>query len=190
MQCESSFTIRNQRNNIQIFQEITVYSWGFYDKKLRDGIIALKSGRKELAKYFAKRLIEFWETLPGKVKNENYIVVPVPSHKQRIKKRGYCQTTLIATDFAQMTGLNLSNNLVTRKKQTRHMNSLNDINERRENIKDAFEIINPINVKNILIIDDILTSGSTLCEVARTIHRHNPDTSVLGLTVAAGDRFN
>ena len=70
------------------------------------------------------------------------------------------------------------------------MNSLNDINERKENIKNAFEVINPIYAKDILVIDDILTSGSTLCEIAKTIHKNNPNANILGLTVSAGDRYN
>ena len=188
--CESSFIIRNENNNIKLFEEINVYSWGLYDGRLRDGIISLKAGKKKLANYFAKKLMGFWKKLPEQIKNKNYFVIPVPSHNKRIKERGYCQTTLIATNFAQITGLNFSNTLITRNKKTKYMNSLNDINERKENIKNAFEIINPIYAKDILIIDDILTSGSTLCEVAKTIHKHNPDINLIGLTVAAGDKYN
>ena len=188
--CESSFTIRNENNNIKSFNEITIYSWGLYDGRLRDGIIALKAGKKKLANYFASKLINFWETIPNGIKNKNYLVMPIPSHKQRIKERGYCQTTLIARNFAQTTGLNFADNLIIKDKQTKYMNSLNDINERRENIKNAFEIINPIKAKDILVIDEILTSGSTLCEFGKTIHTVNPNTNILGLTIAAGDKYN
>ncbi len=188
--CENAFVIRNENNNFKSFDEIIVYSWSLYDGRLRDGIIALKAGKKKLANYFGNKLIDFWETLSKDIKNKNYLVMPIPSHKQRIKERGYCQTTLIAKDFAQTTGLNFTDNLIIKNKQTKYMNSLHDINERRENIKDAFEIINPIYAKDILVIDDILTSGSTLCEFAKTIHRNNPDINIVGITVAAGDRYN
>ena len=188
--CEKDFIIRNKTNNIKSFEEINVYSWGFYDGKLRNGIIALKAGKKKLANYFGNKLTDFWKTLPEKIRNKNYLVMPVPSHKQRVRERGYCQTTLIAARFSQTIGLDFSNTIITRKKQTKYMNSLNDINERRENIKNAFELINPIDVKDVLVIDDILTSGSTLCEIARTIQRDFPKVNVLGLTVAAGDRYN
>ena len=188
--CKNNFIIRNEKNNIHLFNEITVYSWGFYDGKLRDGIIALKAGKRKLANYFGNKLIDFWKTLPQNITNKNYFVIPVPSHKKRIKERGFCQTSLISKHFAEHFKLNLLTNFVTREKQTKFMNSLNNINERRENIKNAFEIINPINAKDILIIDDILTSGSTLSEVTKTIHKIYPSINVLGLTVAAGDRFN
>ena len=188
--CDNDFIIRNERNNIHLFNEITVYSWGFYDGKLRDGIIALKAGKRKLANYFGNKLIDFWKSLPEKIRSKNYLVIPVPSHKKRIKERGFCQTSLISKYFAEHFKLNLLTNFVIRNKQTKFMNSLNNINERRENIKNAFEIINPINVKDILVIDDILTSGSTLSEITKTIHKVYPNTNVLGLTVAAGDRFN
>ena len=188
--CENDFIIRNEKNNIHVLDEITVYSWGFYDGKLRNGIIALKAGKKKLANYFGNKLTGFWKTLPQNITNKNYLVIPVPSHKKRIKERGFCQTSLISKYFAEHFKLNLLTNFVTRNKKTKFMNSLNNINERRENIKNAFEIINPIHAKDILIIDDILTSGSTLSEITKTIYRVYPNTNIVGLTVAAGDRFN
>ncbi|OGI10641.1 MAG: hypothetical protein A3I68_07060 [Candidatus Melainabacteria bacterium RIFCSPLOWO2_02_FULL_35_15] len=188
--CESSFVIRNESSSIKSFQEIKVYSWGFYDGNLRDGIIALKAGKKKLTNYFANKLINFWKTLPQNVTNKNYLVIPVPSHKKRIKERGYCQATLIAANFAQTLDLSFTNNLIIRKKQTKFMNSLVNREERIKNINDAFEIINSINVKDILIIDDILTSGNTLCEIAKTVHKKFPEINILGLTVAAGDRYS
>ena len=186
--CESDFMIRN--NHVKTFEEITVYSWGLYDGKLRNSIISLKAGKKKLTAYFAKRLVTFWDMLPQNITNKDYLVTPVPSHKQRIKERGFCQTTLIAKNFAEYYKFNLSTNSMIRKKETKFMNSLANLKERTKNINDAFEIINPINAKNILVVDDILTSGSTLCEIARTIHRHNPNANITGLTVAAGDRYS
>ena len=188
--CENNFTLRNKNNNVKIFNEITVYSWGMYDGKLRDGIIALKAGKKKLANFFSNRLVSCWNNLPEEIRNKHYIAHPVPSHKKRIKERGYCQTSLMSKKFSQMTGLIFSDSLIKRRKQTQFMNNLDNINARKENIKNAFEIINPINVKNILVIDDILTSGNTLCEIAKTIHKAYPNTNILGLTVAAGDRYN
>ena len=188
--CEISFKVRSENSSVKSFEEITVYSWGLYDSRLRDGIIALKAGKKKLANCFAEKLICFWKTVPEKVRDKNYLVIPIPSHKQRIKERGYCQTTLITSNFTKALGLNFSSNLIIRIKQTKHMNSLSDINERKENIKNAFELTNPADIKDILIIDDILTSGSTLCEVAKIIHKNNPGANIVGLTVAAGDRYS
>lgn len=187
--CEASFIKRE--HDFKRFKEINVYSWGFYDGKLRDGIIKLKSGKKKLATYFSKILADFW-TATHEDKSKDCLVIPIPSHKKRIKERGYCQSSLIAKSFAEHTGKGFSNNLIIRTKETKYMNSLNNLNERIENIQNAFNITKPIiqEIKNILIIDDILTSGSTICEVAKIIKRAYLEINLTGLTVASGDTYN
>ena len=188
--CENSF-IQRVENNCKYFEDIEVFSWGFYNGKLRDGIIKLKAGKKKLANYFSKNLSDFWNNISSETKNKEYLVIPVPSHKKRIKERGYCQSSLIAKEFAKTFNYNFSDQFVTRIKETAYMNSLNTLNDRIINIQNAFNVSNQMpKEKNILIIDDILTSGSTICELARTIHRKYPDLNLLGLTVASGDIYN
>ena len=186
--CEKSFVVRTD-NHIKYFQEIVVYSWGLYDGKLRQGIINLKNGKKKLANYFSKILTGFWNTLPDVCKNKNYQVINTPSHKKRIKERGYCQSSLIGMSFAENLGFNFNPYLVVRKKETLYMNSLVNVRERQRNIKDAFEVVSSLSndKKDILIIDDILTSGSTMCELAKTIKRKYLDVNLVGLTIASGD---
>ena len=191
--CENDFALRKE-NNVKHFERLSVYSWGVYEGKLRQGILELKAGKKKLANYFSNKLLDFWNIMPNEIKNKNYNVIPVPSHKKRTKERGYCQSTLIAYKFSDYLGLKFSNKFIIRKKETLYMNSLSNINERQLNIKNAFEL-NPLHniineEKNMLIIDDILTSGSTMCELARTIHKKYPELNLIGLTVASGDTYN
>ena len=110
--CENNFIIRSKASSIKSFEKITVYSWGLYDGRLRDGIISLKAGKKKLANYFSEKLVTFWKTLPEEIRNRNYLVMPIPSHKQRIKERGYCQTTLITSYFTEALELSFANNFV------------------------------------------------------------------------------
>lgn len=188
--CENSFQDR-KNNYLKIFPEITVYSWGLYDGKLRDGILKLKGGKKKLASYLGKKLYDFWSWLPTETKDIDYLVIPIPSHKKRIKERGYCQATLIAQEFASKAQKKFSNNLVIRKKETSLMNNLKNVKERKNNIRDAFCVTGQEpREKNILIIDDILTSGSTICELARTILEKYTQINLVGLTVASGDTYN
>ena len=186
--CKDSFIIRSKNNYIKQFPKLKVYSWGVYEGKLREGIISLKNGKKKLSIYFGDILISFWQKLP-EFNQCNYIVIPVPSHKSRIKERGYCQTSLIAKRFADKLNLLYSDKLVKRIKHTKHMNNLNNIFERQENVKEAFKA-SQIQSSRLLIIDDILTSGSTMCEVAKTIHETNPNIKITGLTIASGDTYN
>ena len=187
--CEDSF-IQRKTNYIKHFKEITVYSYGLYEGTLREGILALKAGKKKLSDYFSKKLADFLNCIPEKIINQNQLIIPVPSHKKRIKERGYCQSTLIAKYLANSLSIKYSNELAVRNKETKYMNSLSNINERIENVKNAFCITHsePIE-KNILIVDDILTSGSTICELARTIHKRYPELNLAGLTVASGDTY-
>ena len=189
--CESNFIPRSQ-NHTKSFQGITVFSWGIYDGKLRDGIMKLKLGKKDLAPYFSERLFDFWMKIPKEIKNKNHFVIGVPSHKRRIKQRGYCQASLIGELFAKKLGSKFMNNFIVRKKETSFMNSLSNVTERVENIKNAFEIVGTLDKEeeSILIIDDILTSGSTICELARTIRKRYPKVNLVGLTIASGDTYN
>ena len=186
--CEKDFKERNE-NSTKYLELITVYSFGYYESKLRQGIINLKNGKKDLAKYFAEILTMFWKK-SNNIKQNDYLVIPVPSHKKRIKERGYCQASLIGEEFAQQLNYDFSNKFVIREKETAFMNSLENITERKKNIKNAFKVIkNNKSLNNILIIDDILTSGNTMCEIAKTIKQLYPDVNLVGLTIASGDTY-
>ena len=186
--CEKDFKERNE-NSTKYLELITVYSFGYYESKLRQGIINLKNGKKDLAKYFAGILKLFWKK-SNNIHQNDYLVIPVPSHKKRIKERGYCQASFIGEEFAQQLGYDFSNKFVIREKETAYMNSLENITERKKNIKNAFKVIkNNKSLNNILIIDDILTSGNTMCEIAKTIKQLYPDVNLVGLTIASGDTY-
>ncbi len=188
--CENNFVIRDD-NYLKQVDDFFVFSWAYYDGKLRQGIINLKNGKKKLANYLGYKLVELWEKMSLQIPNKNIMVIPVPSHKHRVKERGYCQSSLIADVFAKKLGLAFSKDLVIRRKKTKFMNSLINIKERKENIDNAFKLVNPIpeNIKHIILVDDILTSGSTLSELARTIYRDYSDINLIGVTVASGDKY-
>ena len=187
--CENEFTLR-KNNYIKQLNGIKVFSWGLYDGRLRAGIISLKASQKKLACYFAKKLAGFWKQTGENKNYKDFLVIPIPSHQKRIKERGYCQVSLIAEEFAKITGLQYANNFVKRTKETSYMNSLKNITERQENIKGAFEINAELPHEKILIIDDIVTSGSTILELARTIKNKYPQAEITGLTVASGDTYD
>lgn len=189
--CENCFVQRNPHSP-KLLENISVYSWGLYDGELRDGILNLKNGKKKLGVYFSKKLIALWKNLPEEVKAPKCTVIPIPSHKRRIKERGFCQTSIIAKEFALKLNFDFCNNFIVRTKETQFMNKLSNIHERIENIKDAFSLTSiPLVNKNLLLIDDILTSGSTMTEISRTIHfRYKKDIKLIGLTVASGDVYN
>jgi len=92
-------------------------------------------------------------------------VIPVPLHTDRLKERGYNQAELIFKDWSKKEKLVWLPNLLVRDKHTIPQWELT-LSERRANIKGAFIITRPemVKDKNILLVDDIVTTGITMNE--------------------------
>lgn len=90
------------------------------------------------------------------------IIIPVPLHKSRKKLRGFCQTSLIAGRLGELTGKPVCFDGLVRRKKTRAMREL-DPRQRRANVRDVFAVGNQSGIagKRVLLIDDLLTTGST-----------------------------
>jgi len=104
--------------------------------------------------------------MADKLKQENIeadIIIPVPLHRSKERKRGFNQAILISKYMVGKIDISLDINALTRIKNTRAMHNLTR-GERLENVEGAFEVANKeaIANKNILLIDDIFTTGSTV----------------------------
>ncbi|MFA5928099.1 MAG: ComF family protein [Candidatus Margulisiibacteriota bacterium] len=97
------------------------------------------------------------------------VMIPVPLSKQRSKERGFNQAELLLRDLATALNKPLALELVLRVKDTRHMYKLHEW-ERLEEITGAFELSTGaeaiIRGKNVLLFDDIITTGKTVNEIA------------------------
>lgn len=114
------------------------------------------------------------------------LIIPVPLAPKRFKERGYNQSALIARELSKIIGVPVIDNFVFRTKYTTAQKKMT-LKERQENLHGAFEIRPPfatVKGKRVLLIDDVLTTGSTADECARTIKRAKPE-SVEVLTVAS-----
>lgn len=100
------------------------------------------------------------------------LVVPVPIHRAREQKRGYNQAALMAGRFASRMQLKFDDKVLIRSKNTVPMRNLN-VAERAANVGDAFEIKEDRDIaivqKNILLVDDIFTTGSTADSCTNTL---------------------
>ena len=97
-------------------------------------------------------------------------IIPVPLHKEKLKERGFNQSELLAKKISKLIKKPCLKTL-NRIKNTLPQYSLSPL-EKIKNIKDAFELdIRKINLqdKNILIIDDIFTTGSTVQEMCKVL---------------------
>jgi ComF family protein len=105
--------------------------------------------------------------------SENTILVPVPLHKKRLLLRGFNQSELIAKSVGQFFNWPVIN-LLSRQKNTISQISLSR-EERRQNVKDVFCLnkdieLNSISLnRKIILIDDVVTTGSTLIECAQVL---------------------
>ncbi len=111
-------------------------------------------------------------------------VVYVPMTKKAKSKRGYNQSELLAQAFSEKSGLPILDCLV-KVKETNRQVTLNKEN-RIKNIKDAFKVINrkQIKDKNILILDDVSTTGATAQAIAECLKKANAKAVYL-LTIAS-----
>ncbi|MBW2001524.1 MAG: ComF family protein, partial [Deltaproteobacteria bacterium] len=111
-------------------------------------------------------------------------IVPVPLHRRRLRERGLNQSLLLARILAADLGNQLDYLSLIRNRYTQAQTGLKK-KERKKNVKGAFSIIHPdvIKQQNILLIDDVFTTGHTLNECARTLIKSGA-TTVICLTLA------
>ena len=98
----------------------------------------------------------------------------VPLHKKRMRKRGFNQSEKIAKELGKMIDIPILD-CIYRKSNTNRLYNLNR-KERKIELKNAFlvkENINYANGKNILLIDDIFTTGSTVNEISKLLKLNN-----------------
>lgn len=112
------------------------------------------------------------------------LVVPVPLHWKKKQERGFNQSELIAKKICKSLSLPISTNNLYRIKNTLSQTQLSRL-QRQENVKGAFKVKNPEKFfrKNILLVDDVLTTGMTAAECAKSLE--NAGTSKVFLIVLA-----
>ena len=116
------------------------------------------------------------------------VIIPVPLHPRKRKARGYNQGEWIARGVSQVVGLPVDVSSVIREKHT-DTQTRKSTYERWENVDGIFRLRHPENFvgKHVLIIDDVLTTGSTTTACADVFHEvEGVRISVLTLAVAEG----
>ncbi|MGH8552931.1 MAG: ComF family protein [Methylococcales bacterium] len=99
------------------------------------------------------------------------LIVPVPLHPNRLKQRGFNQSIELARGVSARLGVPMPLDRCVRRRDTAPQSGLLS-KQRRKNVKGAFEISQPIKQKHVAIFDDVITTGSTVNEMARTLRNH------------------
>ncbi len=116
--------------------------------------------------------------------NADYVTF-VPSSKMRISNRGFNQAQEIAREFSMLTKIPLKP-LLIKNKHTRRQASLKDPGERLTNLKDSIKMLRPkpdLTNKNIILIDDVVSTGTTLNACAQRLKQQGAGT-ITAMTVA------
>lgn len=145
-------------------------------------VLGLKfKNNRWIAKYFAQMLYDTY--MENALDAE--IVIPVPISYKREKQRGFNQSYLLAKPLAEKLGLPLHKDIIIKTKDNKQQAKLG-LSERRKNVVGAYEIARRefVKGKKVLLVDDILTTGSTMSEVARRLKIAGA-TAVYGLAVAS-----
>ncbi len=131
------------------------------------------------AKWLANGMAEYIAQNPIFQKSDYIIAVPL--HPVRKRERGFNQSELIARRVAKLSGIQYVE-AVKRGRYTASQTMLHQ-EQRLKNLKGAFRVNHPgrISGKNILVIDDVFTTGSTLNEISKTLHAAGA-ARVFGLT--------
>jgi len=117
------------------------------------------------------------------------VLINVPMHKKDKFIRGYNQTEYLARELSKITGVNYKNNVFKKEIRTPRQATLNK-EERKKNLKNAYKILdkNAIKGKVVTIVDDIITTGSTVETLAEKLKKAKAK-KVYVLTIASvGER--
>ena len=137
---------------------------GWYEGALRETVLLLKR-QPFLPQHVTALLVERAKSL-GLITR----VIPVPLHKERLRSRGFNQAAIIGRDMSRALGVPLDEVSLVRLTSTEKHRTGLDAKGRRDSVAKAFAVRYPrlIEGENILLVDDVLTTGATVeaCEAA------------------------
>jgi len=152
----------------------SVVRLGLYEQPLSTLINRMKyNGRWPLAEYLAGRLLRM--PAVGRLLERSDCILAVPLHIRRQMSRGYNQSEVVASCLARASGKPLVR-AAKRVRDTHSQTSLRSREARHENVRGAFRLTDGSAVagRRVVLVDDVLTTGATVCEMARTLKPARP----------------
>jgi ComF family protein len=149
-------------------------AYGSYEGGLRDLIHLLKYDHVHpAARVLGRMLAEAIEDLLPDFGEHLPVVVPVPLHSSRLGERGFNQSEEIARAAVKLLpGFVVNTEVLARKRPTESQIGLTR-HQRRANLRGAFEVVGAefIAARDVLLVDDVFTTGTTVSECARILRR-------------------
>jgi len=118
--------------------------------------------------------------------NNLQYLVPLPLFASKEKRRGYNQATILCEGIAEVMNTELATDVIVRTQHTDTQTKKGRI-ERWQNMEGKFELVKPerIRNKNVLLVDDVITTGATLESCAHELLRASPKLSIATLCFAS-----
>lgn len=141
-----------------------------YQDPVKHSIYRFKyQNRREYARYYGSEIVRVYGGWIQRCRIDG--IVPIPLHKNRKRQRGYNQAELLAREISIKLNIPLYPEFLIRSKNTSAQKALNEV-ERKNNLKRAFKTEkNKVQLRHILLVDDIYTTGSTMNEAALELKR-------------------
>ena len=165
---------------------VTAKAIGPYDGKLRGLIHLLKYDRVLPAAAALAHRLHVIAAQHAHEFGERPLIVPIPLHRNKLRDRGFNQAEEIAAALHRDTGFEMKRHILHRRKDTASQTGMT-AHQRRENVRAAF-VVRPrdkrdVAGRNIILVDDVMTTGATAAECARVLMR-NGAAKVFVLTAA------
>lgn len=177
-------------NDIKNSSFIAVFQ--YKNKIIRKSIWAIKYNKnRKIINKFSKIMHEFIiENISDEIIFSAFndpILMPIPMHKNDVKKRGYNQSELIAKEISNIDenkNFNISLNALDKIKETPHQSALKNKQERIKNLKNCFVAdTSVVGGRNVILIDDVITTGTTMSE-AKSALKAAGAKKVIGFSLA------
>jgi len=154
----------------KVFNNVEIFSISLYKDEIQKLIRGIKyHNQREFAPYAAQILFDFWKSTS--YADKKFEIIPMPSHEKRLKQRKYNHIELIAEEFSKLIGYPVNTELAFRIKDTKPQYKLSKV-QRLENLKGAFSVNKEkYNGGNLLLLDDICTTGITLQEMIKALNK-------------------
>ena len=155
---EGEFYCRDCRETEHIFtQAVAAFE---INPELQDALYRFKyKNKREYAPFFAESIFTTHKDLLRFLQPE--LIIPVPMYYKKERARGYNQAALVAAELGKYLGIPVDTDILTRNKKTAPLKDCTAI-QRREILAGVFELQGELNVRRVLAVDDIYTTGATL----------------------------
>ena len=171
-----------QRDRNLWWGDFPIFAWGRYEGQLKRAIFNMKYHNcPEIGLVLGELLGEAW-LASNAIEVQKVTVVPIPLHRRKMKDRGFNQAEKIARGFCQLTGYDLLPQALVRRRETKAMFDLSP-EERKQNLKGAFDMGNKLPSHPVLLLDDIYTMGTTIKESTKILRQNK--IQVIGSVVVA-----